>query len=288
MIVKQDNRGDYTEVIKQYKRLSIEEKKIYDNLIIYNYGGNKILDIWYGNSISTKLDENDEDFQALFPTFSKINHSCAPNCVFTIDEDRNMKIVAITRIKKGEEISINYIHSSREDGFCLLKIDRHRFFKKSNWDFTCSCNICNLGGQELARNEALKKTLIGLVEKQDGSGIVFDVDNARKKLTLEVEIVNIMKKLGLETSKDLPTSLLRCYLYSKVLQIQGVSLTYCPNTYRKAAFDEAEVLGDSFLRQIHELDFKFDMVIGDVIRGVVAERRSQSYSAILFTSAVSN
>merc|ERR1712098_710211 len=102
--------------------------------------------------------------------------------------------------------------------------------------------------------------------------------------TLEVEVVNIMKKLGLETVRDLPTSLLRCYLYSKVLQIQGVSLTYCPTTYRKAAYDEARILGDGFVKLIQGLDIKFD----EVIRGVVAERKLQSYSAIIFTSALQN
>jgi len=284
-IVKQGNRGDYTEVLKKYKRLSILDQKVYDNLIFYSFHGNEILDRWYANSVSTKLNEEDEDHQALFPKFSKINHSCAPNCVFYIDDDRNMKVVAITKIRKGEEILITYIPSDR-DGYCLLKIDRLRLLKK--WDFTCSCNICSLGGQELARNEALKKSLIGLTEKQDENGTICDVDDARKKLTLEVEIVNIMKKLGLETVRDLPTSLLRCYLYSKVLQIQGVSLTYCPTTYRKAAYDEARILGDGFVKLIQGLDIKFDEVIGDVIRGVVAERKLQSYSAIIFTSALQN
>merc|ERR1712098_989440 len=127
---------------------------------------------------------------------------------------------------------------------------------------------------------ALKKSLIGLTEKQDENGTICDVDDARKKLTLEVEIVNIMKKLGLETVRDLPTGLLRCYLYSKVLQIQGVSLTYCPTTYRKAAYDEARILGDGFVKIIQGLDIKFDEVIGDVIRGVVAERKLQSYSLL--------
>ena len=117
------------------------------------------------------------------------------------------------------------------------------------WSFNCQCVVCSFSGQELERNESLKKNLVCLVEKQNQFQKVQIYENAMHRLSLEAEIVDLMRRIGVEMAREIPDSLHYCYLYAKILQIQGVSLTQSPDTYRKAAYEDAKLLGETFLKK---------------------------------------
>ena len=47
--------------------------------------------------------------QAVFPTFSFMSHSCAPNCAHSVFPNKTLALQAKTAIKAGEEFTISYI-----------------------------------------------------------------------------------------------------------------------------------------------------------------------------------
>ena len=99
-----------------------------------------------------------------------------------------------------------------------------------------------------------------------------------QRLTLEVEIAGILQKLGPETIRELPYSLHRCYLYSKILQIQGVSLSQSPESFRNAALEGSRLLGETFLQRFVHVDADMDEIISGVLRSVIASRRRSYYN----------
>ena len=204
MLIGSNMRRDHqVEIIHQYNCLTKYQKKIYNSLSYNNLlkqSGNytKILNIWYSNNVSTMNSKYDEDeVKGIYFQFSSsVNHSCVPNCVLNFDENRNLKLVAIARIGKGEELVINYLDPSKGEKN-LLRYERQKSLITA-WDFICKCPVCSLTGQALFRNEALKRDLASLVKEQGHSSGVNVTENARKRLTLEVEIAGILQKLGPE------------------------------------------------------------------------------------------
>ena len=47
--------------------------------------------------------------QAIFPTFSFMSHSCAPNCGHSVFPNKTLALQAKHEIKAGEEFTISYI-----------------------------------------------------------------------------------------------------------------------------------------------------------------------------------
>ena len=74
-------------------------------------------------------------YTALYPTFSFLSHSCVCNAKFNILRDRTLQLVAQTRIKTGEEITIQYMTPM------LGNVQRRKKIRK-NWFFDCSCPRC--------------------------------------------------------------------------------------------------------------------------------------------------
>jgi len=75
----------------------------------------------------------------IFPSLSKINHSCQPNTeIFWNQETRSRDLVAVADIKPGDEICHNYLQS------CWSCHDRTTALR-DKWNFTCYCNYCCLG-----------------------------------------------------------------------------------------------------------------------------------------------
>ena len=166
--IKQDHQKD---VINQYNSLTEQQMNNYNSLsyntLLKGSGSHlKILNIWYANNVSTQTSMLDnDDVKGIYFQFSMTNHSCAPKCVINFDENRNLKLVAFERIFKGEEIVVNYLDPKRGDKN-LLRCERQKKLI-TNWNFICKCSVCSLTGQDLSRNEDIKKDLAALVEKQD-------------------------------------------------------------------------------------------------------------------------
>ena len=292
--------ADMEEVVRKYGRLPGEVKKQVHMLNAKNQevdvtkgrkrslSHTQVLNIWHNNNVSIEdVYEEETGLRGLYPEFAIINHSCAPNCIVNFDDERNLKVVALMKIEKGEEIVINYLDSlkvmrdslNRTRGQILLRFERQKMLKKE-WNFTCKCIVCSLSGQELERNESLKKNLIWVVEKQDEyNNNQPTMDNvkhyAMTRLTWEIEIFDLMKKLGVESIKHIPDSLQLCYLYSKMLQIIGVPLAESPDSFWRAAHQQARMLGDSFLRRFNNQEVLFDDSLAALLSEVVEQKKEE-------------
>ena len=292
--------ADMEEVVRKYGRLPGEVKKQVHMLNAKNQevdvtkgrkrslSHTQVLNIWHSNNVSIEdVYEEETGLRGLYPEFAIINHSCAPNCIVNFDDERNLKVVALMKIEKGEEIVINYLDSlkvmrdslNRTRGQILLRFERQKMLKKE-WNFICKCIVCSLSGQELERNESLKKNLIWVVEKQDEyNNNQPTMDNvkhyAMTRLTWEIEIFDLMKKLGVESIKHIPDSLQLCYLYSKMLQIIGVPLAESPDSFWRAAHQQARMLGDSFLRRFNNQEVLFDDSLAALLSEVVEQKKEE-------------
>ena len=81
---------------------------------------------WRGSMVSCK---------ALYPTFSFVSHSCIANARIVFTEDSAIRLRAQVDIKRGEEITIQYISH-------LFSNILRREEIVSNWMFECSCPRC--------------------------------------------------------------------------------------------------------------------------------------------------
>jgi len=262
----------YREVLSQFKKLSREQKSSYLELSYQGRGGaNKIMAIFTSNCVFVEDKNSEDDWRGIFCRFSMTNHSCAPNCVINYDSDKNMKLVASRNIHKGEEVVVNYLDPCRRRKV-LLRFERMRLLKNL-WNFSCCCKICTLTGQQLARNEEMKRNINNLESKQEQFRNVWNMKNAMNCLTLEHAIVNLMGKLGDEMTREVPLALMRCYQFGRVLQVLGNKPSQNPENFRKSAMDIAKVLGESYVRRIRKTEEEVDIFISEATKTLVEEKK---------------
>ena len=74
----------------------------------------------------------------IYKTFSKVNHSCVPNCYSIINRKNGLERIIINwkDIKKDEEITINYLGA-------ILPYDTRQYKLLDQWRFNCLCNECS-------------------------------------------------------------------------------------------------------------------------------------------------
>lgn len=104
-------------------------------------------------------------YGAVYPTFSRINHSCTPNANIFFDTDTfEGKLHAMRPIEEGEEITISYVfvEASRAE----------RQARLARYGFVCSCEACSLTGRALEASEARRKGLADFFSEMrvNGSG----------------------------------------------------------------------------------------------------------------------
>ena len=82
---------------------------------------------------------------------SKFNHSCSPNADFHRKNSttNEVEIRATTKVKKGEEISINWYDDQSE--ISMKNVKERQLFLLRNWGFICSCELC----QEEKNNQGI-------------------------------------------------------------------------------------------------------------------------------------
>jgi hypothetical protein len=82
----------------------------------------------------------------IFPTISRINHSCRPNTQHTWNRSTERETIhAIRDIKKGEEITISYSLGGPSQS--------RRQHLKENFGFDCTCDLCSLTDEALKRSD---------------------------------------------------------------------------------------------------------------------------------------
>jgi hypothetical protein len=122
------------------------------------------------------------DYAAVFRASSRLNHSCDPNAermrsqtndgtvvscpIMTHKPDSSSKtnspiqwcmVYAISPIKKGEEIFVNYLDPLARSG------PRQKMFQ-SRWSFTCTCKLCSRTPKEVEMSDLRRKNIEAAIE----------------------------------------------------------------------------------------------------------------------------
>ena len=93
----------------------------------------------------------------LFPSASRINHSCLPNAEAVWNEEKGwLTVHAITDIPEGTEITRAYVEGSFQE---------RSVFLHSEYDFVCDCWICSCPQVEIAASDSRRRTIRGLEEE---------------------------------------------------------------------------------------------------------------------------
>ncbi|CAI7568865.1 unnamed protein product [Penicillium glandicola] len=88
----------------------------------------------------------------VYPTISRINHSCLPNAHSSWDSaSGHENIYAVRSIRAGEEITIAYDHGGTSD-------ERRRYLK-DGFGFDCDCVICSRNPEGLKRSDERRRII---------------------------------------------------------------------------------------------------------------------------------
>jgi len=233
----------------------------------------QILEVFSQSCLLVESSSDSQDTRGIFPKFTEIKHSCAGNCVVNFCEGGSqLKVTSCRRILKGEKLTVNYLDPYRGRCGAGLRYNRQRLLR-SSWGLECLCQICAFSGQKLAENEEVKETIEAFDKKLRGCNNLSETQNTKMCLSLEVEIVCLMRSLDVEMVREMPESLVRCYMFGKVLQVQGVRLNTNPHVYLREARALALKLGDSFLRKVSLMEAQTDQLVMSVTRSQVELKR---------------
>ena len=89
---------------------------------------------------SFSMDFQNQTCLTVFPTISRLNHSCQPNCNHYWSSGSLFKVRAIRDIAVGEELTISYMSPlQRADFHCR---ESRRKILSEEFGFDCGCNLC--------------------------------------------------------------------------------------------------------------------------------------------------
>lgn len=69
------------------------------------------------------------------PSASFLNHSCASNCRFQVDEHGFLRVFTVAPVRRGEELTIPYVDPS-------LPRERRQAKLRADYFFVCACPLC--------------------------------------------------------------------------------------------------------------------------------------------------
>jgi len=215
----------------------------------------KAVRIFCGNAISLcNHKEMGINKSGLYPTISRINHSCVPNVVWSwiqSDTKRAIKQVRVIReICEGDEILASYCEAT--DSF-PTKVERQRLLER--WRFICKCDICSLTGEELEENDNTRKKITKFdddVVAMAGLGLIDQsLDAAKQKL-------KIMKSIKKEMIVKIPSALMECCEMSahckRYKQMNSAALM-------EKAKEMSSMFGDCFLYNYQKTEKKIQRVL---------------------------
>jgi len=140
----------------------------------------------------------------LYPKIARINHSCAPNVIWTWkreDASHRVKMVTVCRpIEEGEEIVLSYIQLA---DFPAREERIHRL--KTGWYFNCDCQVCCLEGSGRRQNEIIRSRIRDL---NDQHSYLVKEGKIEEALERAEEKIQLMESIKNESILTLPFALL--------------------------------------------------------------------------------
>ena len=198
----------------------------------------KVVRIFAANSMGLSHREGFLNKSALYKIISRINHSCAPNVVwswFQGDKSKVAKQVRVIReIKEGEEILLRY----RGDLSFWSKDERQKQLKDAD-NFICICEVCSLSGEELIENEKARKKIRDLDQAVEVSARLGFADQAYKSVK---EKLKIMRSIEKEAIVQLPAALMEC---CQMAAYHNLPSSRTAELMKKAE-DMSKLFGDDF------------------------------------------
>eukprot|EP01083_Nonionella_stella_P016745 46761_1 len=130
--VKQFKKLYAEPLLQRFKALTSTEQQVINSLSFKHDGS--VLDIFLNNCLT----HQDNGFDGVYPNIARINHSCNANCVHWIENNFNARIIALRKIEKGEEITIDY------NGWNLFDYKERTKRLLDGWKIAkCSCEWCD-------------------------------------------------------------------------------------------------------------------------------------------------
>ncbi|CAF0710285.1 unnamed protein product [Brachionus calyciflorus] len=158
LIVYDRNKSNLTkQITDKVNKLSIEDKKLFYSL--YDcYLPNSPTALGIGETNCLPLGQG-SNFFGIFPTISRINHSCCPNVYHCWNNTKKVEtIYALKDIEKDEEILTSYIDLYAD------KATRQKQLKQS-FRFDCSCQLCSKSTTDSKKSDIRRKVLSQLDEE---------------------------------------------------------------------------------------------------------------------------
>ena len=152
----------------------------------------KICNIYLSNSFATS---DGVDIGVRIKT-SRFNHSCQPNAVTVQMINGLHQLRAISNIKSGQEININYINGPF-CGFRNRKYRQNRLF--IGWFFHCSCDLCENDVDDDVAHAS--KTFIQDAEKFNNDrqlDLHYSLENFKKEVICYKKLYNIGKSKNIQ------------------------------------------------------------------------------------------
>jgi len=175
-----------------------------------------MMGIFHSNSIPIKeLDKlKGKDLgSAIYLQASRLNHSCKPNTVWSMDsEKRTLEVRAVRDIQPGEELTVCYI-----DPVNMVE-DRAKLLM-ARYNFKCTCEVCSLPKEELLKNDKLRREILGLGNNLE------DVyrDQPVKAFRFAKMRLERIEKMEEEMVDILPQAYMDCYELSKVQKEEEIA-----------------------------------------------------------------
>lgn len=114
-----------------------------------------------GGSSSSGADHEEE--AAVFETICRINHACSPSCHHEWNPALGTETVhALKSIPRGSELSISYLMPAGR-----TRAERQERLSRQ-FGFECTCSLCSLAGEALARSDACQRAIGDVSEPPRG------------------------------------------------------------------------------------------------------------------------
>lgn len=203
----------------------------------------KIIRIFEANAIEAATANS----TALYTTIPRINHSCTPNVVWSwvVGEPLAKEVRALRDIKKGEEITANYI-DSYEGTFATAE---HRQKRLEFWNFVCSCEVCGLPAPSLQQNDKTRLEIMVnhklVVKMMEGWRVGRAVGAARRKLDLMLSIRDQM-------ISTLPSAQMELWEVARLAQVLNIPTDEDCDILLEEARDLSTKMGARFVHVFHQ------------------------------------
>ena len=183
----------------------------------------------------------------LYHNFSRVNHSCVPNTVWSwvMGDFRKHQVRAIMTIEKNEEILITYweqpefVYGSRE--FRQQKMLQYG-------GFLCKCSECSLEEEDLEDNERMRAEMrevnaeIEQFMRSEGPDLRRSV---KKGMKLAQKRTKLVQKLNLQA--DVVDEMIDFYALADMARRLDISCENEPEIFAREAWKYARMFGDRFI-----------------------------------------